>query len=258
MNSTSSFTLAQTVIGRLRGAILSGRYLPGSRLTELGLAEDMKTSRTPVIAALKALTEQGLVRYASNRGYWVREFSIEEVLEAYEIRGTLEGMACRLAAERGVGDGAASLLRQCIEAGERIVAGTTLQDDDHGIYQRLNVDFHGLLLQASHNQQLGDFVRRANEIPLASDHTVMWSSVEVVRRSHDAHVRILAAVLNGQGTRAEMLMREHVYEAGQVMKQCWPGLLARAQEQAQGQVQDKAQDQAAGTPATLDTQGAPR
>ena len=85
----ASNTLAQTVVSRLRAAILAGEYLPGSRLTELGLAEDMQTSRTPVIAALKALTEQGLVRYASNRGYWVREFSIEEVLEAYDIRATL-------------------------------------------------------------------------------------------------------------------------------------------------------------------------
>src|SRR5690606_26895511 len=59
---TGSNTLAQTVVSRLRAAILAGEYLPGSRLTELGLAEDMQTSRTPVIAALKALTEQGLVR----------------------------------------------------------------------------------------------------------------------------------------------------------------------------------------------------
>ncbi|MFD4838515.1 GntR family transcriptional regulator [Achromobacter sp. NPDC058515] len=232
MTSTSSFTLAQTVIGRLRAAILSGRYLPGSRLTELGLAEDMKTSRTPVIAALKALTEQGLVRYASNRGYWVREFSIEEVLEAYDIRGTLEGMACRLAAEHGVPASASGLLRRCLEIGERIVSGDALRESDHEAYQQLNVDFHSLLLQASNNHQLGDFVRRANEIPLASDRTVMWSSLAVVQRSHDAHVRILDAVLNGQGTRAEMLMREHVYEAGQVMKECWPGLLARAQSLA--------------------------
>jgi DNA-binding FadR family transcriptional regulator len=49
----------------------------------------MQTSRTPVIAALKALTEQGLVRYATNRGYWVREFSIEEVLEAYDTRAEM-------------------------------------------------------------------------------------------------------------------------------------------------------------------------
>lgn len=226
--TTSSFTLTQTVVSRLRAAILAGEYLPGSRLTELGLADDMQTSRTPVIAALKALTEQGLVRYASNRGYWVREFSIEEVLEAYDIRATLEGMACRLAAEHGVPRRVSELLARCVDLGERIVAGDVLAVEDHSVYQQMNVEFHNAILQASGNQQLGDFVRRANEIPLASDRIVMWSSMEIVRRSHHGHGRIFDAISRGHGTRAEMLMREHVYESGQVLKEHWPQILNQA------------------------------
>lgn len=224
----ASNTLAQTVVSRLRAAILAGEYLPGSRLTELGLAEDMQTSRTPVIAVLKALTEQGLVRYASNRGYWVREFSIEEVLEAYDIRATLEGMACRLAAEHGVPQHLSETLAYCVELGERIVSGEALAPEDHSAYQQMNVDFHNAILRASRNQQLGDFVRRANEIPLASDRIVVWSSLEIVRRSHYAHCRIFDAIARGQGTRAEMLMREHVYESGQVLKDHWPQILNNA------------------------------
>jgi len=224
----SSFTLTQTVVSRLRSAILAGEYLPGSRLTELGLAEDMQTSRTPVIAALKALTEQGLVRYASNRGYWVREFTIDEVLEAYDIRATLEGMACRLAAEHGVPQPASELLSQCIDIGERIVGGDELATQDHSAYRQMNVEFHNAILQASRNHQLGDFVRRANEIPLASERIVVWSSLAIVRRSHDSHTRIFDAIVRGQGTRAEMLMREHVYESGQVLKAHWPAILNKA------------------------------
>ena len=226
--SVSTFTLGQTVASRLRNAILAGFYKPGSRLTELGLADDMQTSRTPVIAALKALTEQGLVRYASNRGYWVREFSIEEILEAYDIRATLEGMACRLASEHGLSEAAKELLNDCMEIGGRIVSRNRLVEDDHEEYRQMNVAFHNTILHASHNQQLGEFVRRANEIPLASDRIVMWTSLEIVRRSHDAHVRVLDAIANGQGMRAETLMREHVYEAGQVLKMYWPKILAKA------------------------------
>lgn len=224
----SSFTLTQTVVSRLRSAILAGEYLPGSRLTELGLAEDMQTSRTPVIAALKALTEQGLVRYASNRGYWVREFSIEEVLEAYDIRATLEGMACRLAAEHGMPRQVSELLARCVDIGERIVGGEALAAEDHSAYQQMNVEFHNSILQASRNHQLGEFVRRANEIPLASDRIVVWASLDIVRRSHDGHTRIFDAIARGQGTRAEMLMREHVYESGQVLKAYWPEILNKA------------------------------
>ncbi len=226
--TASSFTLGQTVASRLRNAILAGHYQPGSRLTELGLADDMQTSRTPVIAALKALTEQGLVRYASNRGYWVREFSIEEILEAYDIRATLEGMACRLAAERGLSGAVSQLLEDCIQIGDRVVSGERLVEEDHDAYRQMNVAFHNTILHASENKQLGEFVRRANEIPLASDRIVMWTSLDIVRRSHDAHVRVLDAIAKGQGTRAEMLMREHVYEAGQVLKMYWPEILAKA------------------------------
>lgn len=226
--STSSFTLGQTVASRLRNAILAGHYQPGSRLTELGLADDMQTSRTPVIAALKALTEQGLVRYATNRGYWVREFSIEEILEAYDIRATLEGMACRLAAERGLTDAAKNLLEDCVRIGDRVVSEDRLIEEDHDTYRQMNVAFHNTILHASENQQLEEFVRRANEIPLASDRIVMWTSLEIVRRSHDAHTRVLDAIAKGQGMRAEMLMREHVYEAGQVLKTYWPVILAKA------------------------------
>lgn len=226
--ASSTFTLGQTVVNRLRSAILAGHYQPGSRLTELGLADDMQTSRTPVIAALKALTEQGLVRYASNRGYWVREFAIEEILEAYDIRATLEGMACRLAAENGLKETARALLAECVDLGDRVVAGDRLLFDDHDVYRQMNVVFHNTLLEASGNYQLGEFVRRANEIPLASDRIVMWTSLEIVRRSHDAHVRVLDAIAKGQGARAEMLMREHVYEAGQVLKTYWPEILAKA------------------------------
>jgi len=227
-STAASFTLGQTVASRLRNAILAGHYQPGSRLTELGLAEDMQTSRTPVIAALKALTEQGLVRYASKRGYWVREFSIEEILEAYDIRATLEGMACRLAAEHGLNTAARALLEDCVQIGDRVVSGEQLIEQDHEAYRQMNVAFHNTILHASGNQQLGEFVLRANEIPLASDRIVMWTSIDIVRRSHDAHTRVLGAIANGQGTRAEMLMREHIYEAGQVLKMYWPEILAKA------------------------------
>ncbi|WP_198157031.1 GntR family transcriptional regulator [Aquincola tertiaricarbonis] len=221
-------TRLAAVTTRLRDAILSGVYRPGQRLTEVALSEEMNTSRTPVTAALKALVEQGLVLYATNRGYWVREFSLEEVLEAYEVRGCLEGLACRRAAERGLPAHLAELLRHCLEIGERVTAGARLAATDHAVYQRMNVEFHNAILEASGNRRLNGFVQRANEMPIASDRMVLWGDREIVRRSHDAHVRVLDAIQRGQGTRAEMLMREHIHEAAQVIEQHWHAILARA------------------------------
>lgn len=224
----SATTRLGTVTARLREAILSGVYRPGQRLTEVALAEAMATSRTPVTAALKALVEQGLVLYATNRGYWVREFSLDEVLDAYEVRSCLEGLACRRAAERGLPAELAARMQACIDLGERITAGSRLAAQDHAAYSQMNVDFHNAILEAGGNRLLGDVVHRVNDMPIASDRMVLWGDRDIVRRSHDAHVRMLDAMRQGQGLRAEMLMREHIHEAAQVIRQHWPRIVAGA------------------------------
>lgn len=221
-------TLVDSTTARLRELILSGSYRPGQRLTETALADQMQVSRTPVVASLKALTEQGLVRYAVNRGYWVREFSIDEVLEAYELRATLEGLACRLVAERGAGGRDIDAMERCVAVGEAVLASGDLHADDHQRYQAMNVDFHTLIVMACGNRQLGEFVRKTHDLPLASNRVVFWRSIDIVRRSHDAHVRVLDAIKQRQGARAEMLMREHVYEAGQVLRRHWSEILEAA------------------------------
>lgn len=220
--------LGQVVYTKIRQNILSGYYRPGQRLTETALAEEMQASRTPVVAALKGLTEQGLVRFEANRGYWVREFHLGEVLEAYDIRASLEGLACRQAAERGMSRQTLESLDECIRIGREITLGPELVPREHAAYQQMNVRFHNAIVEACGNQLLPEFIRKSHELPLASDRVVMWKSVEIVRRSHDDHVRVLDAIRNRQGARAEMLMREHIYEAGQVLARHWPELRAKA------------------------------
>lgn len=226
--ATSEGHLGESVMARIRQSILTGYYRPGQRLTETALAEEMQTSRTPVVNALKALCNQSLVRYEPNRGYWVREFSIREVVDAYEVRATLEGLACRLAAERGLSSAALSGLDECIHIGNSITRASELQPGEHAVYQQMNVRFHNAIAEAAGNTQLPDFLRKTQELPLASNRVVMWQSLEIVRRSHDAHVRIVDALRNRQGVRAESLMREHIYEAGQVLRLYWSEVHAKA------------------------------
>ncbi|MDO9404090.1 MAG: GntR family transcriptional regulator [Polaromonas sp.] len=223
-----SASLGHSVVARIRQSILSGYYRPGQRLTETALAEEMQTSRTPVVNALKMLAEQGLVRYETNRGYWVREFDIAEVIEAYEVRASLEGLACRMAAERGVSPIVLASLDECIHIGNSITRGPELAQQEHAAYQQMNVRFHNAIVEACGNRQLPEFIRKSHELPLASDRVVMWKSVDIVRRSHDAHVRVLDAIRNRQGSRADMLMREHIYEAGEVLRRHWSEIRARA------------------------------
>eukprot|EP01035_Chromulina_nebulosa_P034851 gene34851-46815_t len=86
---------------RIREAILDGSVSAGERINEVRFSRILDVSRTPVRAALQALAGEGLLDYAPNRGFTVREFPLDAIVDAYEIRASLEGVAARFAAERG-------------------------------------------------------------------------------------------------------------------------------------------------------------
>src|SRR5947207_4679399 len=87
---------------RLRELIVGGELKPGSRIAELSLVERLGASRTPIRMALVRLEEEGLLEALPNGGFAVRDFSEADIRDAIEVRGTLEGLAARLAAERGI------------------------------------------------------------------------------------------------------------------------------------------------------------
>src|SRR5690554_6192221 len=97
-SATSNVVKAQL---RLRELILEGELPAGSRISELWVVEQLGVSRTPVRAALARLQEVGFLEPIPSGGYAVRSFTEDDVWDAIEVRGTLEGLAARLAAERG-------------------------------------------------------------------------------------------------------------------------------------------------------------
>jgi len=100
MSETVEDTLAERVCGQLIDSIVAGELPPGSRVSEEGLAQRFGVSRAPLREALRRLEEYRLVQRRPHAGVRVVSLSREELTELYEIREALEGMACRLAAER--------------------------------------------------------------------------------------------------------------------------------------------------------------
>src|SRR6187431_2874937 len=84
----------------LREMILRGDFQPGERLSELSLVARLSISRTPIRLALESLAHEGLLESSASGGFVARAFTIEDVWDAIEVRGVLEGTAARLAAER--------------------------------------------------------------------------------------------------------------------------------------------------------------
>jgi DNA-binding GntR family transcriptional regulator len=92
-------SLAEQAAQILRQGILEGRFLPGSRLLETWLAEQMQLSRGTVRAALRELTHEGLVRAIPYTGWEVAALTLKDARELCTVRAGLEGLAARLAAE---------------------------------------------------------------------------------------------------------------------------------------------------------------
>ena len=195
---------------RVRESILSGAFPPGERINEVHLSRSLGVSRTPTRAALHALAAEGLVDYAHNRGFTVREFPLHAVLDAYEIRATLEGLACRFAAERGLNIDQRLAMEKALGDGDAILLHDPLTDDDLAAYREMNVAFHDTILAAAQNRMLTEAVRMTLNMPGATHRHIVSFTHRDVRRRHDDHHRLYELILAGQGWRAEALMREHV------------------------------------------------
>lgn len=212
MSQTSTQNIAQI----LRERILEGTIPPGATLRQDALAHQLGVSRTPLRTALAELARDGLVTYEANRGYAARSFDFEDIKAAFDVRASLEGLACRLAASR-ITPGQIDCLQRCVTEGDLILAKGRLDPDDLAPYRRMNVAFHETIISAGGNPWVADFVTRTHDVPLASDRVFYWEDYSIIHRSHDDHHRILAALRAGNAMRAEALMWEHVIYAGDVL-----------------------------------------
>ena len=200
---------------RLRALILEGELAPGERVTELALVERLGVSRTPVRAAMLALQDEGLLEPLPGGGIAVKAFSEAEIRDAIEVRGTLEGLAARLAAERGV---APSLLAQAAQVLARIdtlLALPSFNDSAFSGYVEENARFHELLALMADSDVVRRHTERAAAQPFASPSAfVMVPSVGPQARdrlviAQEQHRATLDAITRREGARAEALMREH-------------------------------------------------
>jgi DNA-binding GntR family transcriptional regulator len=189
----------------IRQAILDGRYEPGSRLKEEELAGELGISRTPVREALLMLQAEGLVVTTPNRGAVVRAHDVEDIHDLYQLRALLEGYAARLAAAK-VTDDAIHLLRESCDRFDAVA------DRDVRELVKENLWFHNAIHAAAGSDRLGWMLQRVIELPLVYK-SYIWYSPDQKRISAHYHRQITNALSVGDAERAELVMREHVFEA---------------------------------------------
>jgi GntR family transcriptional regulator of vanillate catabolism len=199
----------------LRELLLKGEIGPGERLAEVALVERIGVSRTPVRSALARLAQEGFLQELPNGGYVAKSFDEKDVADAIEVRGTLEGLAVRFAAERGVSPVAMVRLKDCLAGLDAVVARADISADDFSDYMELNGRFHALLMEAAASPTLARQMEWAVALPFASPsalvkaQAVLPASRLLIAVAQEQHRCIVEAIGAREGARAESLAREH-------------------------------------------------
>jgi len=200
LRTHSLATLAHQELERM---ILAGDLPAGGKLNEADVAGRLGISRGPVREAFRALEESGLVRVEKNRGVFVRQISVEEADEIYDVRANLDDMIGRRVAERA-GPAELAQLRALIARMEAAVAGKNTSD-----YYAANIAFHDLLAQFAANSKLLEMYRRlVNELSLYRRKTIERGGA-ILPTSVREHRKIVEAIAAKDGALAGSLMYEH-------------------------------------------------
>lgn len=214
----------KAVLG-LRGLIIEGKLRPGERVLEQMLVDTLGVSRTPARAAMQRVCEEGLMESLPGGGYAVSKFSETDVFDAIAVRGNLEGMAARLAAERGAPDHVLKAMHKVVDDVD-VVIENLKNSPDVTEYVRLNDAFHVLLQEAACSPMLKRSLERLVVLPFAAPNafvSVSRSNPDAVRQilmiSQEQHRSIVEAIERREGTRAEALAIEHSRSAWKYLRQ---------------------------------------
>ncbi|MFT4268888.1 MAG: GntR family transcriptional regulator [Xenophilus sp.] len=200
---------------QLREMILAGELPPGERVGEVAIVERLGISRTPIRAALVRLEQEGLLEALPRGGFAVRSFSEREVADAIELRGTLEGLVARVAAERGAPAALAAQACEALDEIDAVLARPQLDDAGFTRYVAANGRFHTLLLRMAGSRVLAREAERVLRLPFASPSAfvVVQANSPQARDmfivAQAQHRAVLDAVQRREGARAEAIMREH-------------------------------------------------
>jgi GntR family transcriptional regulator of vanillate catabolism len=215
--------LASKLAIAIRQMILNGEFSPGDRVAEIPLAEKLGVSRTPTRAAMSQLEQDGLLLSSATGGYTVRSFTLAEIREAIDVRGTLEGLAAEIIAQRGLSRSTLRELNDCLAQGDALIDAGAFRPEHFDIYVDMNARFHALILTESANQALQRALEINDTYPFSAARMAVFDArnlPENYRRlvvSHAQHHAIVNALAAGEGGRANALMREHSNLAKQAL-----------------------------------------
>ena len=194
--------LVDQVYRSLLDAISDGSMVPGSRIMQEDIAEQLAVSRQPVLQALRLLKKDGFVLDAPGRGVLVAPLDVTWLVQIYQVRSALDALATRLAARSRV-----AMDPGLISRGRRAARSNQVK-----AMMAADAQFHGAIYAASGNPLIAQsaqlhwhHIRRAMGavLQLSTMRESIW----------DEHEAIAAAIATGDEDKAESLSRQHAEDA---------------------------------------------
>ncbi|CAN5454154.1 GntR family transcriptional regulator [soil metagenome] len=196
--------LSQGIATELKQLIYTGEFAPGERLNEAALALKMGTSRGPIREAIKILAGLGIVTAVANKGVFVREMSLREMLEVYDLRALVFGYAAERACE--------NFTEEHKHKFEHLLDAMDLacEAEDGTLYYELNLQFHALVTELSTNRRAHDtYDSYVRELHLWR--RKYFNAPGNMRRSNLEHRAIYEAIAAANQSRARSAAEKHVH-----------------------------------------------
>jgi len=203
--------LIDQVYARILEAITDRTLLPGQRIRQNELAEKLGVSRQPVSHALHLLHRQGLITESGRRGFEVTQLDPERIRQLYEVRGAIDALAAKLAAQRARSDAQGrSQLEKALHAGRAIDRKTPLSK-----LIAFDVDFHGAIYHLAGNPAIEEMIAPQWPHMRRSMATVLALAELAYRESvWNEHETIADAIFAGDAVAAEKAALAHALTAG--------------------------------------------
>jgi DNA-binding GntR family transcriptional regulator len=211
-----SLSARERAYRHIQEQIVQGVLNAGTPLSELGLAKELGSSRTPIREAIGQLAAEGLLEQTRNRGAMVRQLTRNDITDLYEVREALEVFAVAKVALRGVPHGDLVQLQEAnaglLELKEELIAngGSTLDDGQMERFVRLDLSFHALIVLLTLNTRMRKIINETR---------VLIQIFAMRRRGHDAemldkiwrqHTAVTDALMNRRPEEARRILSEHI------------------------------------------------
>lgn len=207
-----SENLDQKAYQIIKNMIENRELMPGQKIPQEKLAADLGISRTPLISALKFLEQEKLVEVKPRRGFFVRLFSLEEMVSIFEIREVLEGLSARRAAE-SISNGQIRNLRMIFEP-----FSNTRDITDFQAYSKADRKFHNYIAHISSREFLRSILQTYNLVSLAYLYPTKEGLIRLPNETIGEHIDIVEAICAHDPQAAEYTMRHHLQKTSAHLK----------------------------------------